>query len=404
MFVPGQGIVLSNSFNNRWLLPDGIEEILPPDARAIEFYRQKILNLYDRWGYDLVMPAMIEFTDSLLTGTANSMQSKTFTLVDQITGKQMGLRSDMTPQVARIDAHQMANKGVSRFCYCGHLIHAQADGINPRRSPLQIGAEIFGNASIDADIEVVCLMLETLHSVKLDKVIIDLGHVGIFRSLFEQSGLDKQLESRLFDMLQRKSIPELKEFLRKQDIDEDKRQLFCQLALLNGDADILQQARDEFKQAPADCLAALDHIEDVAKGIRQRFPEVLIHCDLSELRGYEYHTGLVFAAFLPGQGREIARGGRYDDIGSAFGVARPATGFSTDLLSLYQFSGVRAEISDSILSPNDNDESLIQLVKELREQGNRVIKDLSGGEFPAQQQGCNRVIINNGTDWVVQQI
>jgi ATP phosphoribosyltransferase regulatory subunit len=392
------------SYNNRWLLPDGIEEILPPDAREIEDLRQQILTLYDRWGYDLVMPAMIEFTDSLLTGTAHSLQSKTFTLVDHITGKQMGLRSDMTPQVARIDAHQMANQGISRLCYCGHLIHARADGLNPSRSPLQIGAEIFGNASIDADIEVVCLMLETLHTLSLQQVSIDLGHVAIFRNLFEESGLEQHLEQKLFDMLQRKSIPELKEFLWQLDMDDSKRQLFCELALLNGDVGMLEQAREVFKGGPQGCLQALDHIAAVARGVQQRYPNVLIHCDLSELRGYEYHTGLVFAAFLPGQGREIARGGRYDDIGLVFGVARPATGFSADLLALYQLSGTEIRSRDAILAPNDNDERLILLVRQLRGEGNRVIKDLSAGQVPPADQGCNQSIIKQDDEWVVKSV
>ncbi len=395
---------MSSQYNNRWLLPDGIEEILPPSARAIEHFRQKILNLYDRWGYDLVMPAMIEFTDSLFTGTATTLQNKTFTLVDQVTGKQMGLRSDMTPQVARIDAHQLATDGISRLCYCGHLIHARADGLNPSRSPLQIGAEIFGNTSIEADIEVVCLMLETLYNVSLKNVSIDLGHVGIFRSLFEQSGLDVQYETPLFDMLQRKSIPELKAFLQDLKLDKEKRQQFSQLALLNGDVDMLKEARKVFKDASADVMAALEHIGAVAAGVQQRYPDVFIHCDLSELRGYEYHTGLVFAAFLPGQGREIARGGRYDDIGSAFGVARPATGFSTDLLTLFQLSGIEAGYSVSILSPNGNDPELLQFIQQLRQKGDRVIIDLSGGEIPPEKQGCNQVIIKDGSKWTVKEV
>lgn len=395
---------MTKYFNNRWLLPDGIVEILPPQAKQVERLRQSILALYDRWGYDLVMPAMIEFTDSLLTGTANSLQHRTFSLVDQITGKQMGLRSDMTPQVARIDAHQLANTGISRLCYCGHLIHAQADGLNPSRSPLQIGAEIFGNASIEADIEVVCLMLETLHSIPLPDVSIDLGHVGIFRSLFEQSALDSMLEPQLFDMLQRKSIPELKEFLKQQTIDEDQRQLFCQLALLNGDVDMLQQARAEFKKAPGECLAALDHIEAVAQGVQQRYPEVLIHCDLSELRGYDYHTGLVFAAFLPGQGHDIARGGRYDDIGAAFGVARPATGFSADLLNLFQLADLQPNSNRSILAPNIQAKELREQVKKLREKGERVIVDLSNGEISPREQGCEQVLTSIDGHWIVQNI
>lgn len=395
---------MNQTSHNRWLLPDGINEVLPPDAVLVENLRQQILSLYDSWGYDLVMPAMIEFTDSLLTGTANSLDRKTFTLVDQLSGKQMGLRSDMTPQVARIDTHKLANKGTSRYCYCGHLVHAQTDGLNPSRSPLQIGAEIFGNASIDADIEVVCLMLETLKNIPLENVSIDLGHVGIFRSLFEQSGLDKSLENKLFEMLQRKSIPELKAFLDEQTLSDAARYQFCQLALLNGDVGIIEEARNVFKEADKNCLEALDHIEAVATGVQQRFPDVLIHCDLSELRGYEYHTGLVFAAFLPGQGQEIARGGRYDDIGSVFGMARPATGFSADLLNLFQLAGIETQSGNSILAPNKNDENLLKLIRQLRDKGERVIKDLTGGVESPQQQNCNQEIIHNGKQWVVSKI
>lgn len=395
---------MSQKVNNRWLLPDGIDEVLPPDAASVEQLRQQLLSLYDSWGYDLVMPAMIEFTDSLLTGTANSLDRKTFRMMDQLTGRQMGLRSDMTPQVARIDAHQLANTGTSRFCYCGPLVHAQTDGLNPSRSPLQIGAEIFGNNSIDADIEVVCLMLETLKSIPLNNVSLDLGHVGIFRSLFKQSSLDKALENPLFDMLQRKSIPELKAFLDEQTLSDISRNQFCQLALLNGDIEIIKEARTIFKDAAEDCLAALDHIEAIANGVQQRFPDVLIHCDLSELRGYEYHTGLVFAAFLPGQGQDIARGGRYDDIGSVFGVARPATGFSADLLNLFQLSDFRIAKKSAILAPNKNDESLLKLIRRLREKGERVIKDLSNGKNTPEQQKCNQQIVHNGKQWVVNEV
>jgi ATP phosphoribosyltransferase regulatory subunit len=394
---------LNSLQNNRWLLPDGIDEVLPPDALALEKLRQQLLALYHGWGYDLVMPAMIEFTDSLLTGTAHSLDRKTFTLVDQMTGKLMGLRSDMTPQVARIDAHQLASSGISRLCYCGHLVHARTDGLNPSRSPLQIGAEIFGNDSIEADIEVVSLMLETLHGAGLQNVSLDLGHVGIFRSLFKQSGLDKSLEGKLFDMLQRKSIPELKEFLQQQDLDEEHRQQFCQLALLNGDIDIINDARKVFSDVSDDCTAALDHIEQVALGIRRDYPDLTIHLDLSELRGYEYHTGLVFAGFHPGQGREIARGGRYDDIGSVFGVARPATGFSADLNNLFQLAHREIEPQWCILAPKRDDDRLRQMIAKLRQQGERVIIDLSGGKLSAQQQQCDREIIHNGKQWLVKQ-
>ena len=376
--------------------------MLPPDALALEQLRQRLLALYHGWGYDLVMPAMIEYTDSLLTGTAHSLDRKTFTLVDQLTGKQMGLRSDMTPQVARIDAHQLASEGISRLCYCGHLVHARAEGLNPSRSPLQIGAEIFGNDSVEADIEVVSLMLETLHGAGLVNVSVDLGHVGIFRSLFAESGLDASLEGKLFDMLQRKSIPELKAFLQQQELNETRRQQFCQLALLNGDVDIIDEARRVFQGVSDDCSAALDHIEQVAQGIRQSYPDLKIHLDLSELRGYEYHTGLVFAGFHPGQGREIARGGRYDDIGSVFGVARPATGFSADLYNLFQLAQPEVVAQKCILAPKRDDKQLVQLIQQLRAAGERVIIDLSAGALSPAQQNCDREIIYNGKQWLVQ--
>ncbi len=393
---------MESGYSNRWLLPDGIEEILPPKARAVEQLRQKVLSLYDSWGYDLVMPAMVEFTDSLLTGTATSLQRKTFTLVDQVTGRQMGLRSDMTPQVARIDAHQLsATQAASRLCYCGHLLHAQTDGLNPSRSPLQIGAEIFGIDTIDADVEVVSLMIETLRSIPLQQISIDLGHVGLFRSLFEHSGLDKKLEARLFDMLQRKSIPELKAFLQQQDLTPVQRKQFCQLALLNGDVGIIEEAIEVYRPVSDECEQALRHVRAVAEAVHSRYPDVMIHCDLSELRGYEYHTGLVFAAFLPGQGREIARGGRYDDIGSVFGVARPATGFSTDLLTLFQLSAQLAEPSVAILAPNIDDDGLHKLVAQLRQQGRRVLIDLSNGALTPTQQFCAEQIVKQGEEWVV---
>ena len=215
---------MSVSSNKRWLLPDGVQETLPPDALAVELLRHRLLQSFHRWGYDLVMPAMIEYMDSLLTGTAHSLDTRTFALVDQLSGKQMGVRADMTPQVARIDAHLLADNGrqhrVSRLCYCGHLLHAIGDGITSSRTPLQIGAEIFGSDTISADVEVVSLMIATLHAVELHRVSIDIGHVGIFRSLVKNTSLDNEQENKLFDMLQRKSIPELQEYLQKLPLND----------------------------------------------------------------------------------------------------------------------------------------------------------------------------------------
>ena len=397
-----------NLLKNRWLLPDGVQETLAPDALAVESLRRKILKIYHSWGYDLIMPAMIEYMDSLLTGTAHSLDLKTFSLVDQLTGKQMGVRSDMTPQAARIDAHLLADSNrkqrITRLCYCGHLLHAQGEGITSSRTPLQIGAEIFGNDSIGADVEVVSLMIATLHASGLNTVSIDIGHVGIFRSLIKNTSLDEEQENRLFDMLQRKSIPELQNYLAELSLSEEMRELFCQLALLNGNLSIIDEARRVYHGHSKQLLKSLDHIEAVVLGVQGRYPDTLIHCDLSELRGYSYHTGLVFSAFLPGQGKEIARGGRYDDVGEVFGNARPATGFSADLLSLYQLSNQLKEIEPAVLAPDINDSELESMIQSLRAQKVRVIVDLSGGDCSPQEQNCDRILTRKNRAWVVQQV
>jgi len=391
-----------------WLLPDGVQEILPPDAQALELLRRKILQTYHLWGYDLVMPAMIEYMDSLLTGTAHSLDTKTFALVDQLSGKQMGVRSDMTPQVARIDAHLLTDNQqkhrISRLCYCGHLLHAQAEGITSSRTPLQIGAEIFGIDTIAADVEIVSLMIETLHIATLDTITIDIGHVGIFRSLIRDTGLDTEQENCLFDMLQRKSIPELQQYLQQLPLDERLSDQIQQLALLNGDIFMLEDARKVYADCADDLHQSIDHMQAVVEAVQTEFPNTLIHCDLSELRGYSYHTGLVYAAFLPGQGKEIARGGRYDDVGSVFGNARPATGFSADLISLYQLANVSGKPEPGILAPANDDPELAKTIQALRQDNQRVIVDLSSGNTSPEGQHCDRRLVRQTSGWVVEQV
>jgi ATP phosphoribosyltransferase regulatory subunit len=399
---------LNKAANKRWLLPDGVQETLPPDAAEVELLRHQILTIFQQWGYDLVMPALIEYMDSLLTGTAHSLDTKTFSLVDQLSGKQMGVRSDMTPQVARIDAHLLVDDArhhrVSRLCYCGHLLHAIGEGITSSRTPLQIGAEIFGSESVSADIEIVSLMIAMLHQTGLNSMSIDIGHVGIFRSLVKDTDLDEAQENRLFDMLQRKSIPDLQTYLLELPLDGRQREYFHQLALLNGDITIIEEARVIYAEASADLFAALDEMHHIITALQARYPETLIHCDLSELRGYSYHTGLVFAAFLPGQGTEIARGGRYDDVGSVFGNARPATGFSADLLNLYQLRGLDCPPRPSILAPDNGDKELNELISNLRSSGQRVVVDLTQGKNGAIDQQCDREIRNINNSWVVLEV
>ncbi len=399
---------MPSSSNKRWLLPDGVQETLPPDAAAVEALRRDLLQMFEGWGYQLVMPAMIEYLDSLLTGTAHSLDTRTFTLVDQLSGKQMGVRSDMTPQVTRIDAHLLAESEkqhrVSRLCYCGHLLHAIGDGINSSRTPLQIGAEIFGSESIGADVEVVSLMVATLHAVGLGEVSIDVGHVGIFRSLVADSGLDAEQESLLFDMLQRKSIPDLQQYLQSLPLAERLREQICQLALMNGDISVIDEAREYYRDAGAELMESLDYMQRVVQSLQRKYPGTLINCDLSELRGYSYHTGLVFAAFLPGQGSEIARGGRYDGIGEVFGNARPATGFSADLLNLYQLCGAAGRVRSGILAPDRDDAGLAELVARLRADGERVVVDLTDARVDAGEQHCDRQLVQVDGAWIVKEV
>ena len=399
---------MTNKSTKRWLLPDGVQETLPPDALAVESLRHEILRLFHGWGYDLVMPAIIEYRESLLTGTAHALDTRTFALVDQLSGKQMGVRSDMTPQVARIDAHLLRDDArhhrVSRLCYCGHLLHAIGDGIHSSRTPIQIGAEIFGADSISADVEVVSLMVATLHAVGLQDISLDLGHVGIFRSLVKNTGLDAEQENRLFDMLQRKSIPDLEAYLEQLPLGDTQREQLHRLALLNGDVSVIDEARRLYHDAGDELFETLDALASVVQSLEQKYPDTPIHCDLSELRGYSYHTGLVFAAFLPGQGREIARGGRYDDVGEVFGNARPATGFSADLLDLYQLRAAQTPPPRGILVPDDDDPALLQLIQRLRADGERVVVDLSRGQSAARDQQCDREAVRDDDAWVIKEV
>jgi ATP phosphoribosyltransferase regulatory subunit len=281
-------------------------------------------------------------------------------------------------------------------------LHAIGDGITSSRTPLQIGAEIFGSDSISADVEVLSLMVATLHGVGLSEISIDVGHVGIFRNLVKNTDIDNDQEARLFDMLQRKSIPDLQQYLQELPLSPERRQQICQLALLNGDVSVIDEARERYRDVGSEMLASLDTMQDVVESLQIKYPHTLINCDLAELRGYSYHTGLVFAAFLPGQGREIARGGRYNDVGEVFGNARPATGFSADLLNLYQLCNVASGIPTGILAPDQRDAELAELIEKLRNQGERVVVDLTEAAAGAIEQNCNRHIIRVDGAWIVK--
>ena len=390
---------------DRWLLPEGIDEALPDEAERLETYRRRLIDLYHVWGYELVMPPFIEYLESLLTGTGHDLDLKTFKLTDQLTGRMMGVRADMTPQVARIDAHRLGRETPTRLCYLGTVLNTRSDGFGGTRSPLQVGAELYGHAGLDSDIEIITLMLETLRATGVRDVYVDLGHVGIFRGLVEDAGLSSQQESAFFDMLQRKSVPEIDEFLAGVDLDAPIRERLRRLAELNGDVSIIDTARKLFDGASGSVVRALDYLGQVVAAVQARYPDVALHVDLAELRGYHYHTGVVFTAYVPGEGQEVARGGRYDEIGKVFGRARPATGFSADLKTLERLSSASQDTRASrIFAPAQCDAGLADRVAELRAQGECVVQGLAGQAGDAGEMGCDRELVESDGQWTVVDI
>lgn len=388
--------------NERWLLPEGIDELLPPQAARLEFLRRRILDLFQRWGYQLVFPPLVEFLDSLLIGTGNDLDLQTFKLTDQLSGKLMGVRADITPQAARIDAHRLQQRsGPVRLCYAGTVLHTRADGLGGARSFIQIGAELYGHAGVESDAEMLTLMLESLEHAGITQCYVDLGHVGIFRALIRGADLSAAQEADLFAALQRKAVPEIESLVSQLKLDARERQRFIDLVWLNGDASVLEKARASLRgNQPA--LKALDEITQVAERVSRARPDVQLHFDLAELRGFNYHTGVVFAAYLPGQGGAIAQGGRYDDIGKVFGRARPATGFSADLRALAMLGASAAPSASAIFAPADDDPALAHKVRELRAAGECVITGLPGQSGGARDTGCERMLVKQGGAWAIQ--
>lgn len=388
--------------NARWLLPEGIDELLPPRAWTLEHMRRDLLDLFRSWGYELIIPPFVEFLDSLLTGAGSDLDLQTFKLTDQGSGRLMGVRADMTPQAARIDAHQLRRDVPTRLCYLGTVLHTRSDGFAGSRSPLQIGAELFGHAGVESDVEVISLMMKTLERASVKDVHLDLGHVGIYRGLVRQAGLDETAEKALFDALQRKAVPEIQELLQELKLPKAEAAMLAALAELNGD-DALERARQVLADANQDVLDALTYLEQVAAAIQGCLPEVPVHFDLGELRCYHYQTGVVFAAFVPGLGQEIARGGRYDAVGEVFGRARPATGFSADLKLLMRLGGGfdtgAANAQGAVFAPCAGDPELQARIKELRSQGRQVICALPGQSGGAREMGCTEILERKGDAW-----
>lgn len=390
--------------NEHWLLPEGIEELLPADARSMESLRRRLLDLFSTWGYELVIPPFVEYTESLLSSMGQDLDLKTFKLVDQKSGRMMGIRADMTPQVARIDAHQLASECINRLCYIGTVLMTQSSDLSNSRSLTQIGAELYGSSELEADVEVLSLMLEMLNTIGVPDLYLDLGHVSIFRGLAKQAALSEQQEQQLFDAMQRKAQPEVEHLLQQLDCSADMKAMLAVLPQLNGGKEVLQQAREQLKSADGAVHTAIEQLQALGSIINDTLPQITVHYDLAEMRGYHYHTGVVFAAYQAGLGQAIAQGGRYDDIGKIFGRARPATGFSADLRAIINaLANIGVEAQAAIMAPNDvSDVSLRAAIRQLRESGERVIQVVPKQQGSAADYGCNRQLLQENGSWVVK--
>jgi ATP phosphoribosyltransferase regulatory subunit len=310
----------------RWLLPEHIDDILPDEAMRIEALRRKILDLFFANKFKLVIPPLVEFTDSLLTGTGHDLDLRTFKLVDQLSGRMMGVRADITPQVARIDAHLLNRAGVTRLCYCGSVLHTRPATPTATREPMQIGAELFGERGVTGDLEIQALLCRALAASGVKGVRMDVGHVAVFRSLVQEAGVGHELEVEMFEALQKKDSPSLKSLTKR--LDAKTRAALLLLPELYGDASVLALAEKKLPDNKT-IKASLATLRALAKA-----SPIPLSFDLAELRGYHYHSGVVFDAYCDGVAGPVARGGRYDEVGKAFGRPRAATGFSIELREL----------------------------------------------------------------------
>ena len=381
-----------------WILPEYVEDILPAEAARIERLRRIILDLFAVHGYQLVMPPMLEYVDSLLTGTGHDLDLRTFKLVDQLSGRMLGVRADITPQVARIDAHLLNRAGVTRLCYAGSVLHTLPSDMNRTREPLQIGAEVYGHGGVESDIEVQRLLMQAMAASGIQNAYLDLGHVAIFRALVKRAAIPAAQEGELFRAMQLKDVPQLRELTRK--LDRGTREALAALPDLYGGSEVLAAAKKRLpalapiRKALADLARLADALKDVAR----------IRFDLAELRGYHYHSGVVFAAYAQGFTNALARGGRYDEVGRAFGRARAATGFSMDLRELA--SAVPGNgVKPGVLAPyRPRDAGLQKRIVALRARGEVVIVDLPGHASARGELGCTRQLAHRGARWVIEKI
>ena len=382
----------------RWFLPEGIDEVGPANADYLEQLRRALIDRLQTWGYQFVSPPMVEYLDVLLTGPAKKLELQTFKLIDEMSGRLLGIRADMTPQVARIAAHKLRNQAeILRLCYIGSVLKTRPICQGTSRNPIQLGAEIYGHPGAESDVEIIQLMFESLNIIGFnDQLVLDIGHVDIFKGLVKHIDLSKQQETELFSVVQKKSTPDLIALLNQYTLSAHDRELLMALPELHGDSTVLQQAHRLFSRAPDVVKAALATLEEVAQLTKKRLPAVKQHFDLAELRGYDYHTGIIFSAYQASNTQVLAMGGRYDGIGSEFGHAQPATGFSLDLKQMVTNRPTELTQSVPIRVKWCDDKRQHQVVSELRQQGKVVIYQLE----ETVTTPCHQLVKQND-DWVI---
>ncbi|ANH68387.1 ATP phosphoribosyltransferase regulatory subunit [Mitsuaria sp. 7] len=383
-----------------WLLPEHIADVLPSQARRIEELRRELLDMARTYGCELVMPPLLEHLDSLLSGTGQALDLKTFKLVDQLSGRSLGLRADTTPQVARIDAHLLNRAGVTRLCYCGPVLHTRAEGLTATREPLQFGVEIYGHAGLEADLEAQELAIDAMQRAGVTRLVLDLGDARLVRGVLGDHALEEDRLNALVAAMAAKDAAGVAAF--SNELPDDVVAELQTLLRLYGGVEVLADAR---RALPANALvtAALDDLEWLIHHLRAAYPDVRIGVDLADLPGFGYYSGVRFALYAEGGTDAVLRGGRYDEVGAVFGRRRPAVGFSLDLKSLVGLIPATS-LRAAVRAPWGEDPDLRAAVRRLREQGETVVCVLPGHEQENDEFECDRELVHAGGQWVLRSL
>ena len=390
--------------SNKWLLPEGIEEVLPPRAAQLDGLCRRILDKFAVWGYELVMPPLLEYLDTLFTGTDADLELQTFKVTDQLNGRLMGIHADITPQVARIEVHNLKRNRPSRLCYIGTVLHTLPGSLGGTRSPLQAGAELYGHKGCDSDAEILALMIATLELAGIKDIHVAIGHVGILQGLIKPLQLTPEQESRIFSCVQRKATDELKDILVEWSIVSQSAAALLELIEMEGDAGILNEVRAVLKPCAEELCGYVDELGKIAELTTRQVKDAPLYFDVTEFQGYHYHTGITFVAYVPEESHGIAFGGRYDKIGEAFNRPCPATGFSVDAHKLFELTPHTYKPKKGIYAPPSEVSGLYELVEKLRGRGEVVINKLPGGETDARELGCDREVVLEHGRWRVREI